>query len=151
MKKHISSINFRTWAVLVLLLLHGRYANAQAVLSKDLNPGVRNTNPEYLVSFAGHLYFSGLDSSWTTGLYRSDPATDDYFRFPGIIAPAQLKVINDQLYFSALDSRSRKHLWTSDGTVSGTVDLGVVMDSGRSGYPDMMTPLNDKMLFRSYD
>ncbi|MDG1172713.1 MAG: SUMF1/EgtB/PvdO family nonheme iron enzyme, partial [Opitutales bacterium] len=105
-------------------------------LLKDVYPGedglgsVQSGNPTNFLEFDGSLYFTGTDGSgielWKTdGTESGTSMVKDIFLGvnewgePSSSYPANLTVLNEYLFFDAMDENGTE-LWKTDGTESGT-------------------------------
>lgn len=103
---------------------------AGTVLVSNGKPGIYGFNPDQLTDFNGRLFFSAFDDRgtnlWTsdgtpqgTRLVR-DILSDDSYSPEG---PVQLRVLGQNLFFTALSQGRGYQLWRSDGTTRGTLPL----------------------------
>ncbi|MEO8361040.1 MAG: ELWxxDGT repeat protein [Vicinamibacteria bacterium] len=131
----------------------------------DISPGVAPSDPRSMVVMGGVAYFAATDPSHGTELWRSDgtpagtvlvsdirPGADSSSpgdlgaSFPGV-APADLTVVGDQLFFIANDGVHGIELWVSDGTPGGTHLVLDLVPGASSSYPRSLTAVGDTLFF----
>jgi ELWxxDGT repeat protein len=131
------------------------------VLVKDLDTttALASVNlPEYLVPFAGKLFFRADDGVNGEELWASDGTTAGTNLFMDILPgptssyPDYLVVSGEKLFFLADDGTHGAELWVSDGTAAGTsmvkdINLGAT----GMGMFNAMTAFNDKVYFQAND
>ncbi len=104
------------------------------------NGSPNGVSPVSLTVFNGSLYFGGFDSNGQTGLWKSDGTAKGTMELgvagagPGGLSPIALdasdhpnvamSVFDGSLYFSGVNAAGAYSLWRSDGTGSGTVQVG---------------------------
>lgn len=100
------------------------------------------------------MFFTATNATSGDELYVTDGTVEgtmllkDINPGSGDASPRYLIVLGDKLYFQANDGSNGIELWESDGTEAGTqmvADLNAIGD----GAPDMLTPLDGKVLFRA--
>ncbi|HKV08274.1 MAG TPA: ELWxxDGT repeat protein [Thermoanaerobaculia bacterium] len=79
----------------------------------DVVPGPDSSDPEFLTSFRGQLYFSAGSALW-----RSDGTAAGTVEVRDVPVTT-LQVVGSRLVFIGTDSRGSE-LWASDGTAAGT-------------------------------
>ena len=101
-----------------------------------VSSGMRGSDPMYITSFGGNLYYSALTDAEGRELWKSDGNLDGAVSLVKDInngvydsGPKYLVECNGLLFFSAYTVEEGRELWKSDGTASGTA---LVMDI-RSG------------------
>ncbi|MEW6643209.1 MAG: FG-GAP-like repeat-containing protein [Pseudomonadota bacterium] len=141
--------------------------------------------PTDLTAYNGMLLFSGRDNSfpgslgsvavWSYGLWVSDGTAAGTTELGGLqnagisgassegLQPTDMTVFNGKVLFAGLDGISRYPspsyigLWVTDGTASGTVEMGGRFNQGVTGanpaglHPSEITVLNGVALFRGSD
>lgn len=115
---------------------------------KDLRAGVESSYPKLFTIYKGKLYFAANENVYNTELFVSDgteTGTSMFKRFnpSNSSSISNLKVLNDQLYFSA-DDGSGKALWTTNGTDAGTTKIKNLI------FEDLVV-YNNKLYFRASD
>jgi ELWxxDGT repeat protein len=128
-------------------------------LVKDIWPGTYDTSyafasaagsePDWLTSYRGLLFFSANDGYYGTELWKSDGTASGTKMVKNIAAPGEsdpsyLTVFKDRLYFL-----TRSGLWKTDRTETGTV--AVKSFSGTSSAPSNLVVLNGSLLFTADD
>jgi len=136
-------------------------------LLKDVYPGedglgsVQSGNPTNFLEFDGSLYFTGADGSgielWKTDGTESGTSMvkDIFFGVnewgePSSSYPANLTVLNDHLFFDAMDENGTE-LWKTDGTESGTTMVKNINAEENSSSPLDLQVLGDKLFFFADD
>jgi ELWxxDGT repeat protein len=120
---------------------------AGTLLVKDIRPGSVNSDPRWLVDFAGALYFAADDGALGRELWRSDGTAAGTLLVadlaPGAAAssPEQLTPLGGALYFVASVAPNDPEIWRSDGTAAGTLQI----TSG--GDPDRLTKVGSTLFF----
>src|ERR1700722_14313731 len=92
------------------------------------------------------VYFDGDDAAGDFNLWETDGTVAGTIELGGILSdedisgannaglhPAPLIVFHHHLYFSGLDGNGAIGLWVSDGTVTGTEEIGGFKDAGVDG------------------
>jgi ELWxxDGT repeat protein len=101
-------------------------------LVRDINPGKGDSNPDWLFNYNGMLLFTATGGIPNTGdeLWRSDGTTDGTVLVKNLYGgatgsyPHDLRRLNDRVVFMATSHGSlQHHLYTTDGTTSGTLSL----------------------------
>jgi ELWxxDGT repeat protein len=135
---------------------------AGTVLLKDVNAftgvGVTGSNPANLTNVNGKLFFTANDQIHGTELWMSDGTATVLVRdiTPGTSLQSNstsftdLTGVGNQLFFRAFAPgvTGQYELWTSDGTESGTVSLGVATPGLANGSP-LITDVNGVAYFRA--
>ncbi len=137
---------------------------AGTVLVKDLDNTIASTNPTeftlmnnelFFISAAGNASTDGLwktdgTSSGTTRLSAVRPAFDGYYTGIGSAQPVVVSALN-RLFFAADNGSSGMELWTSDGTISGTVQVLDIRTGAASSSPAMFHAGSQFLLFIAED
>src|SRR5690554_6750380 len=108
-------------------------------------------NPENLIVYDNHLYFSGAADHDGKELWKSDGTTAGTQMLKNIntanyeaSSPQYLYVYNGKLYFTASDGSNGRELWESDGTQTGTVKIQPAVAPNSN-------PLNSGPYFTEFD
>ncbi len=117
----------------ITILINFSIMAQNAVLVKDIKSVASNlqntltSDPQFLTSFKGNLYFAATDDTHGRELWKTDGTTAGTIMVmdinnigDGSSSPANLTVIGNYLYFSANDGTFGAELWKSDGTAAGT-------------------------------
>jgi ELWxxDGT repeat protein len=122
-------------------------------------------NPFVMVVASGQLFFRGSDSSGGTGLWVSDGTGSGTVEIGGLknqgvsnsgslgLQPGEFAQLNGNVFFNGSDSAGGSGLWTSDGTVAGTVEIGGLQDQGIADVgvnglnPFNLTRIGNKVVF----
>lgn len=126
----------------------------------DLDPGLDNSDPEYLTPFAGALYFKA-NGPVGSELYKTDGLSTTLVKdiFPGNgsttansgLGLARFFEYNGLLYFLAEDATSggSNELWQTDGTTIGTVKALTLPQLG--GFIEFLNPIiyDNKIFYRT--
>ncbi len=97
----------------------------------DIEPGPGSSNPAYLTSFKGKLYFSATDSIHGSALWQSD-GTAAGTRMVREVPADVLNVVGSRLAFLGRDAAYGRELWSSDGTTAGTRRISDLAKGGAS-------------------
>src|SRR5262245_30422281 len=156
--------------LLLIPLLTGKGSEVDAQsevarLVKDINPAQLPSSaasaPREIVQVGGIAFFSAIDESNGTELWKTDGTSEgtvlvkDIAPGPAHSFPSELTELNGEVYFTlSIPDRSagyRAELWKSDGTAAGTILVKRI--SGDPGtYPlRELTVLGDKLLFVADD
>ena len=111
--------------------------------------------PSNLTPCNGKLFFTANDNTgyaslWVTGgtdvtTLQLGPAT------PVLSSARNLVSYKIRLYFQCDDGINGPEVWTSDGTVAGTVLFKDVYPGSNGSYPQHFTVANNKLFFYTYD
>ncbi len=116
-------------------------------IAADINPGVSDSNPEFLMIYKGSLYFRASDGIHGSELWKTDgtnftmvadinPVGDSF--------PKNLNVFNDKLYLSANDGANGWELWNFDGL---SANLVTNLNPSGDSFPEWLVPFNDSLYF----
>lgn len=128
---------------------------------KDIIPDTAQSFPDHLVAMNGVLYFDAIDATHGRELWKSDgtaagtvlvkdidpgasPGLDVDYEFRG------LRAVGNTLYFTAQDSRGQEP-WISDGTTSGTQQLGDINRGGNNSRPAGYVAAGNWLYFAATD
>lgn len=141
--------------------LEGRVV-LSAVLVKDINPGVADSDPggtalnAYRIQEAdvnGVLFFTAKDGVHGEELWKTDGTQAGTVMvkdiFPGTSGSyiQQMCNVNGTLFFRANDGVNGTELWKSDGTEAGTVPVVPGPSVGKFEQPDHLTNVNGTLFF----
>lgn len=127
-------------------------------LVRDLY-GLGSGLPTHLAEFNGSVYFSATDGLGSD-LYKSDGTYNGTVRVKDINPvngensnPADLTLVNGQLFFSANDGTHGSELWKSDGTEAGTVLVKDINSGSTATFniPSNLINVNGKLYFTTDD
>jgi ELWxxDGT repeat protein len=139
---------------------------AGTVLVTDIYPGYISSGPGSLTELNGMLVFIARDDIHGIELWKSDGTEPGTALIKDIIPnedrydnmrPDELTVIQDTLYFRALDASHGSELWRSDGTEEGTTlvkDIYPGTDARGESYhsvPRFLTNVNGRLYFAAVD
>lgn len=97
----------------------------------DIEPGTGSSNPSYLTSFKGRLFFSATDSGQGSALWQSDGTAQGTVPVREVPAGV-LNVVGPRLVFLGQDAAHGRELWSSDGTAAGTYRISDLAKGGAS-------------------
>ncbi len=125
-------------------------------LVKDVRSGIEGSNPLYLTSASGGVFFSADEGSVGQELHYSQ---GDAFStrlvkdiWPGAnnsSSPSMLTKLGQSLIFSADDGVHGRELWISDNTESGTFMIKDINTNGSSD-PNWFTVMDGILYFMAY-
>lgn len=146
MKKQLTII-----ACIGILQVTAVKLSAQAVLVKDINPGITTSSPDYFATMGNNLFFRA--NKITTGIdpYISNGTDSGTLILKDASDPHSFTVVGSTLYFFADDALENKHLWKSDGTSTGTSEIKQVLAKNFFTDPDLITSYNGMIIFRAYN
>lgn len=132
--------------------------NAGTYMIKDLFPGQNDGIEGDFVPYNGRIYFWGKETATNDSyLYSSDGNNITLVRAfsskhgvpnDGLINRLTNSLVyNNKLYFVANDESYNVELWVTDGTTSGTYMLKDISTGFGSSFPQLITVLNNKILF----
>jgi len=133
------------------------------VLVKDLDNTVASTNPTEFTLMNNALFFiSAAGNTSTDGLWKTDgtalgtirlaavsTAFDGFYMGRESAQPIVISALN-QLFFAADNGSTGMELWTSDGTIAGTVQVLDIRTGGDSS-PAMFRAGSQFLLFIAED
>jgi len=137
---------------------------AGTVRVKDIYPGERGSDPQYLTEFQGVLYFAASDRGVHTSIYdygdvelwRSDGTEAGTYRVKELIpgsGPSHIRQpvnVGGTLYFAASYSPGGDiRLWKSDGTESGTEVVTIPNVFYQPTFPSLIGSAGNALLFTS--
>lgn len=130
--------------------------NAQIELVKDINPNGNGVGGLELVVYKNELYFTGIDDSPNSELWKSDGTEEGTVMVKDLVntggaGPFQLTVAGDYLYFSGNTNLGTSELYRTDGTYEGTA---MVVDQRDGLYdPDIrnLVAVGNKLFFTGSD
>ncbi|WP_116812858.1 ELWxxDGT repeat protein [Steroidobacter cummioxidans] len=127
-------------------------------LLADINPGAGSSNPNHLIAANGALYFFAVDSSGLSRFMRlssaaaqpealavAAPQPESVF---GLLCDSDMPAtLGGRVYFMAApgSNSSEFHLWSSDGTASGTRPV-----TDQAIQPCHLTAHNNRLYFSAY-
>src|SRR5579871_465338 len=137
------------------------------------NQGVSNASttgldPSSPAAFSGKIFFSGEDSTNSSGLWVTDGTAAGTTELGGVgnagvtgtsggLDPFWLVVANGRLFFEGRDASDDFGLWVSDGTAAGTTEIGGLADQGVGGAnanglsPQSVVQFDGKVFFGGKD
>ncbi|MDZ4806473.1 MAG: T9SS type A sorting domain-containing protein [Candidatus Eisenbacteria bacterium] len=133
------------------------------VLVKDIAPGPGDglASGSPLVAIGNTVYFAAIDGAFGRELWKSDGTAvgtvmvKDIFTGSGNFGnsnPAGLANVNGKLFFRAASSGSSgTQPWTSDGTMMGTVQVGVMNPGGGSSQANNFTKVGSNIFLTGTD
>lgn len=140
--------------ILTAGILLGNFFIAQAQkleLVKDISTGNGNSNPYSFTAVGSKLFFIATDDAYQIRLYVTEgtgastqllgPATASNGSIGNLVA------YNGKLFFSCSDGINGQELWTSNGTVAGTVLFKDLYPGTNGSYPTAFTVANNKLFF----
>ena len=121
-------------------LFQGR--NANITISDGISNALEiNANAKHAIIFKDELYFSGSKNTEDTNiqLYKINKLTNAVELLKkiynnGSSNPANFRVLNDKLVFTAFTEDNGIELWVSDGTTEGTILLKDINNSPTSSF-----------------
>ncbi len=146
-------------------------------LVKDINPGSytydydysypNSSQPRYLTSVGGTLFFAANDGTNGIELWKSDGTADgttlvkdinpgsytyDYGRsYAYSSEPKYLTSVGGTLFFAAYNDTNGVELWKSDGTADGTVMVADINPENLSSIPHNLTNVDGTLFFAADD
>jgi ELWxxDGT repeat protein len=135
------------------------------------SPGTRGLGfgPFNIIAYGGEAYFSGGDSQLGVGLWVTDGIAADTTEVGGLndadvahagphgLDPIWLTTFDGEMFFNGIDSDRDPTLWKSDGTATGTIEIGGLADAGVAGAdaaglnPTNFAVLGGELLFDGRD
>lgn len=122
----------------------------------DLRPGPRGSEPRWLTSSGGTLFFAADDGAHGRELWRWRPGetaalVEDLVAGPGSSVPQELAGVDGVLYFAAFRPDTGVELWRSDSTAAGTVLVQDVFPGPESSTPSRLTVSGRYLYFTAND
>lgn len=130
---------------------------AGTVLVKNINPGVKDSNPRNFVRIGSTVYFTADDGVSGVELWKSDGTAAGTVQVkdinPGSTGsfPFDLTVIGNTLYFVAFTNTHGEELWKSDGTSAGTVLVKDIHFGSTGSEPKDLTVIGNTLYFTADD
>ncbi len=130
---------------------------AGTVLVKDINPGSRNSNPDYITELNGQVFFGANDGLTGLELWKSDGTAAGTVLVKDIVpgplgsAVRNLADVNGTLYFAAFNVTNGYELWQSDGTTAGTVLVEDINPGPNSSIPGPLITVDSTLFFSAVD
>jgi ELWxxDGT repeat protein len=132
---------------------------AGTVLVKDITPGRSASNPTFLTTVNGMLFFSANNRRNANGyeLWKSDGSeagtvmVKDIFVGSFSSSPSELTNVNGTLFFVANDGVNGRELWKSDGTAVGTVLVKDIVVGSATSNPAELINVNGTLFFSAND
>jgi ELWxxDGT repeat protein len=124
---------------------------------KDIYPGERDSQTNFLTESNGVLFFTAWDGSNGTELWRSDGTSEGTVMVRDIntsfrhSTPTELTDVDGTLFFTAHDPDHRRELWKSDGTEEGTVLVKDIRPGTSKSEPRNLTNVDGTLLFTAND
>ena len=122
----------------------------------DLMPGTLGSNPRELTVAGSALFFAAETAGLGLELFRVDPGGQ-----PTLVAdlragsdgssPEQLVALGDLLFFAADDGITFEEPWITDGTTSGTLQLGDLTANTGESFVSRATCAGDRVFFFTRD
>ncbi len=117
---------------------------------KDIFPGSEGSYPRELTEYNGKIFFRAKSSNGNSELWVSDGTEAGTVLFKDISSsgssdPSGFKVLNNLLYFSAIET-SVNALWVTDGTLSGTQKIKS-LDIYSNSHPSCFVEYANKLYF----
>lgn len=106
-----------------------------------------------IVLHDGYLYFSGIDATTGTELWRTDGTVagtslvSDLVPGTGSSGPSELARWGGKIYFQACSPSVGCELWTSDGTAAGTSLVADLLPGVSSSAPRQLTAMSSHLYF----
>ena len=127
---------------------------------KDFGPaqGLNYRPLGELTALNGRLLFAATDYDGSNyELWTSDGSEAGTFRVKDIVpgrdgsSPIDFEVVNNTLFFSAMDAAGDTELWKTDGTEAGTVRVKDIWPGPTASNPSFLTNLNGTLYFFAGD
>lgn len=123
---------------------------AGTYMPADAAPGLTTGNFSGPCEMDGILYYNANSQLW-----RSDGTAggtwEVYSPSTGVLAPSELTVMNDILYFHGRATDLGMELWRSDGTTLGTYLLCDIYAGPQSGWPWYLATAGNTLVFRAQE
>jgi ELWxxDGT repeat protein len=126
---------------------------AGTALLKDIVPGATGSNPFYLTTFNGRVYFAADDGVRGEELWSTDGTAEGTtlvadIHPTGSSSPRDLIAANGRLYFVADSADYGEELWVTDGTAASTrLVKDVDTRFGVGSDPTRLTPFKGALYF----
>jgi trimeric autotransporter adhesin len=126
-------------------------STGNAVLVKDINPGIDSSYPQQFINVNGTSYFRAGDATNGTELWKIDGTgnavlVEDINPGSDSSAPGNLTDVNGKLYFTVSNPANGQELWTMDSTGDAVLVKNLGFGSDLS-YPGDLTNVNGKLYF----
>ena len=132
------------------------------VMVKDINPGSASSNPLYFYNLNEVIYFGSNDGVHGGELWKTDGTPEGTVMVkdinPGsassIPGPYDWSFImgsQNKLFFTARTPQAGMELWTSDGTITGTVMLKDINPGPGDSVAGLLTDLDGTLYFGAND
>lgn len=130
---------------------------------KDIFEGPKGSKPNFLATTGNTLYFTANDGIHGYEFWKTDGTEEGTVMlkdiYPGMFSSIWSNqcaaiVINNALYFSAIDPTHGYELWKTDGTEAGTqlvYDVNPGILSGVSTVTGSMTSVGNRLIFTAND
>ncbi len=118
----------------------------------EISGGYGSSNPYNFTVVASNLFFVAKDDANHFNLYvtKGDSATTKFLLGSPAIQNATIYntiAYNGKLFFTCNDGVNGQELWTSDGTVAGTVLFKDLYPGATGSFPSAFTIANGKLFF----
>jgi ELWxxDGT repeat protein len=106
------------------------------VLLKDIYPGSGSSGAGWFAQLGSWVYFSATSDNNSSKVWRTDGTTANTSLFYDVNFPFLLTNIGSKIVFIADPASSTNgfHIWATDGTVPGTVEIEDFFPGGEVGY-----------------
>ena len=116
-------------------------------LVRDIAAGTGSSDPAYLTSLDGAIYFAAFGGTNGNGLWKSDGTEAGTVLVKSLINPANVTNVNGTLYLRAYLAGYGIELWKSDGTETGTVMVTDLFPGTTGSSPEWFTAVNGMLFF----
>ncbi|MEZ0580280.1 hypothetical protein [Nocardioides sp. MH1] len=118
------------------------------ILSQGATHAAGSSNPSFLTSWGGGLYFRAVDQ-YGVRLWRSDGTRTGTVPVSAVpMAPEALTVVGNLLFFTGSRGSYNREPWVTDGTAAGTRMLrDLDTFPGSPSNPDELTAVGDRVFF----
>ncbi len=147
--------------IFYFLGIYGGLLYAQTpVLIKDINTqpdpsspsNTLSSDPRFLVSHKGAVYFLAKQNDNTLGLWKSNGKATGTLKIKDLPGTAHgLTSVGNFLYFTADDLNTGHEIWVSDGTSNGTFLLKDIASGFVGSMPESYTDVNGTLYFVATD
>jgi len=136
--------------------------SAGTLMLSNINAGAADSNPGKLTAYSGAIIFAASSSGRGYELWRTDgtgpgtmlvkdirPGSSSSFDSSVVNFRRRFTSFNGALFFSANDGVNGYELWKTDGTMTGTVLVKDINDTGpgQDGRPENWTAVRDTLFF----